>query len=150
MEHYKLENLVHNRHVYVEVRKGMYGLKQASKLANNQLTAFLEPHGYRPVANTPGLWKHDTRPVMFTLVVDDFGVQYVDKDDFDHLTSALQQKYTISIDMTGEKYCGLTLQWDYNKRTCDVSIPGYIEHALQHFEHHQEMALATQLQAFQA
>ncbi len=28
MDHYKLHNLVHNGHVYVEIRKGMYGLPQ--------------------------------------------------------------------------------------------------------------------------
>jgi hypothetical protein len=72
---------------------------------------------------------------MFTLVVDDFGIQYIDKDDFDYLTSVLQQKYTISIDMAGEKYRGLTLLWDYSKQTCTISMPGYIKHALQHFEH---------------
>jgi hypothetical protein len=75
MEHYKLGSLVHNGHIYVEVRKGMYGLKQAGKLANDQLTEFMEQHGYRPVTNTPGLWKHDMRPIMFTQVIDDFGVQ---------------------------------------------------------------------------
>jgi hypothetical protein len=28
---------------------------------------------------TPGLWTHKTRPILFSLVVDDFGVKYVGK-----------------------------------------------------------------------
>ena len=32
---YNLNDLVHRGHVYVEIRKGMYGLPQAGKLAND-------------------------------------------------------------------------------------------------------------------
>jgi len=60
MEHYHLHDLVHNGHVYVEIRRGMYGLPQAGKIANAQLQAFLAPHGYHPCPITPGLWTHDT------------------------------------------------------------------------------------------
>jgi len=68
MEHYQLHDLVHNGHVYVEIRHGMYRLPQARKIANAQLQAFLAPHGYHPCPITPGLWTHDTRPIRFTLV----------------------------------------------------------------------------------
>jgi hypothetical protein len=34
---YNLEPLIHKGHVYAEVRKGMYGLPQAGKLANDAL-----------------------------------------------------------------------------------------------------------------
>ena len=45
MELYELHDLVHNGYVYVEIQKGMYGLPQAGKLANDRLQKFLEPHG---------------------------------------------------------------------------------------------------------
>lgn len=45
-------------------------------------------------------------------------------DDADHLMAALEQQYTVSKDWAGERYCGLTLDWDYNARTCDISMPG--------------------------
>jgi hypothetical protein len=45
-------------YVYLEIRKGMYGLKEASILVYNQLKAHLAPYGYAPVRYTPGLWKH--------------------------------------------------------------------------------------------
>jgi hypothetical protein len=53
MSKYNLVPLVHHDHVYVEIRKGMYGLPQAGRIASNRLTAFLAPHGYAPVPITP-------------------------------------------------------------------------------------------------
>ena len=37
IEQYNLQKLVHNGYVYIEVRKGMPGLKQAGKTANERL-----------------------------------------------------------------------------------------------------------------
>jgi hypothetical protein len=73
-DQYKLGPLVHNGHVYVEIQKGIYGLPQASKTANNALVPYLALQGYHQCSHTPGLFKHSTRPVLFSLVVNDFGV----------------------------------------------------------------------------
>jgi hypothetical protein len=135
MDLYNLHDLVEDGFVYVEVRKGMYGLPQAGKLANDRLTKFLEPHGYVPTGITPGLWKHVTRDIHFTLVVDDFAVKYTALLDAQHLLGTLEQLYVCSTDWTASRYCGLTLHWDYVARTCDVSMPGYIERALLRFKH---------------
>ena len=43
--------------------------------------------------------------------------------------------YIVSEDWAGTKYCGLILDWDYVNCICDVSMPGYITHALQRFQH---------------
>jgi hypothetical protein len=32
-------------------------------------------------------------------------------------------------------YSGILLKWDYNKRTCDISMPGYISKVLSKFQH---------------
>ncbi|KAI2491412.1 Reverse transcriptase (RNA-dependent DNA polymerase) [Fragilaria crotonensis] len=135
IEQYNLRPLFHNGHVYVEIRRGMYGLPQAGRLANNQLIAFLAPHGYHPVPLTPGLWRHNTKDIVFSLVVDDFGIRYTSRPDAEHLIATLESMYQVSTDWTGSRYCGLTLQWDYVARTCDVSMPGYIERALHRFQH---------------
>ena len=37
----------------------------------------------------------------FTLVVDDFGISYINKNDADRLISALQEKYEVTQDRTG-------------------------------------------------
>ena len=134
---YKLDDIAHNGFVYMEILKGMYGLPQAGRLANDLLTKRLVAHGYAPAPITPGLWLHHSRPISFTLVVDDFGIKYVNQADLDHFLAALRSHYKISEDMEGTRYCGLTLEWDYTARTCDISMPGYIERALQRFQHRQ-------------
>ena len=52
---YNLLSLSRNGSVYVEVRKGMYGLPQAGKLANELLEKRLNKHGYFQSKIVPGL-----------------------------------------------------------------------------------------------
>ena len=86
----------------MEIQKAIYGLPQAGILANKQLRQRLQPHGYYEVAHTPGLWRHVTRPVQFSLVVDDFGVKYVGKENAQHLIDVIEPEgYKLSIDWTG-------------------------------------------------
>ncbi len=59
-------------YIYCEIQKGMYGLPQARIIAQQLLEERLEKDGYRQSKTTPGLWTHDTRPISFSLVVDDF------------------------------------------------------------------------------
>ena len=110
----------------MEIRKGIYGLLQAGMLANNLLKKRLTKSGYFEVPHTPGLWKHITRPIHFTLVVDDFGIKYEGEEHAKHLLSALQKDYTLDVDWTGSLYCGIKLEWNYAQRTLDISMPGYI------------------------
>ena len=92
IEEYKLLEKVDDKgFVYMEIRRSMYGLKQAGKLSNDLLVQRLAKHGYRPSKITDGYWKHDTRPISFTLVVDDFGVKYVGKEHADHLMESLKK-----------------------------------------------------------
>ena len=135
INHYNLHAINHDGYIYMEIRKGMPGLKQAGRIANERLQKHLAKFGYAPVARTPSLWKHASRPVTFSLVVDDFGVKYVDKKHAEHLIHALTQLYQISIDWKGTLYLGLTLKWDYQKRIVDISMPGYIVVALHKFQH---------------
>jgi hypothetical protein len=130
MDQYELWDLVENDFVYVEIRRGMYGLPQAGRLANDALCAFLAPHGYKPVPITPGLWRHQTRDITFTLVVDDFGIKYNTRADVDHLLNTLKQKYVVKEDWKGTRYCRLTMEWDYPARAVTISMPGYIERVL--------------------
>ena len=66
-------------------------------------------NGYHQSEIIPGLWKHESRPIMFTLVVDDFGVTYVNKEDAEHLMSVLKQNYEVTEDWEGERYIGMHL-----------------------------------------
>jgi hypothetical protein len=119
----------------VRIEKGMYGLPQAGIIANERLTKFLEPQGYTPCSITPGLWKHKTRSIQFSLVFDDFGIKYTDKANVHHLIAALSKDYVLKVDWAGTKYCGLSFAWDYANHTVDISMPGYIDRALQRFAH---------------
>ena len=85
-------------HVYIVADKSMYGLPQAGIIANKLLEKHLNEHGYRQSKLLPGLWKHDTRPIQFTLVVDDFGVKYAGKENVVHIKKALEQHYQIKCD----------------------------------------------------
>jgi hypothetical protein len=75
VQKYNLNALAVDGWVYIEIRKGMYGLKQAGILANQLLQTRLAPFIYYPARHTPGLWLHKTRHISFTLVVDDFTVK---------------------------------------------------------------------------
>ena len=133
---YELEKMVHNDRIYAQVNKGMYGLPQAGKLAHNQLTIHLNNNEYHQCKGSPGLWKHKWRPVTFTLVVDDFGVKYVGQEHAQHLINVLQKNYSkIVLDWTGQRYCGMQLQWDYQKKHVDISMPDFIPQALTKFQH---------------
>ena len=137
IDQYNLRDLVDDRgYVLTEIRRGMYGLPQAGQLAYDQLVTILAPHGYAPTRHTPGLWTHKTRPIMFSLVVDDFGIQHEGREHAEHLLGILRQHYeSVSTDWTGTKYLGLTLEWDYVNRICWVSMPGYVRKALHRFQH---------------
>jgi hypothetical protein len=113
----------------------MYGLQQAGILANELLQRNLAKDGYRLAQHTHGLWTHDTRPISFSLVVDDFGVKYVGREHAEHLMACIKNNYNISSDWNGGAYCGLTLDWEYKNHTLDLSMPGYIKAALHKYQH---------------
>eukprot|EP00804_Cyclotella_cryptica_P030451 CCRYP_008524-RA/>CCRYP_008524-RA protein AED:0.26 eAED:0.26 QI:0/0/0/1/1/1/2/0/901 len=135
IDQYQLRDKVKNGYVYMEIRRAMYGLPQAGILTNKLLKQRLAKHGYYEVVHTSGLLKHISRPVSFTLVVDDFGIKYVGKEHADHLLNALKQDYMLDIDWTGMLYCGISLKWDYDNKTVNISMPGYIKKVLQRFRH---------------
>jgi hypothetical protein len=68
IQKYNLNALAVDGWVNIEIRKGMYGLKQAGLLANQLLQTRLATFGYYPARHTPGLWLHKTRPISFTLI----------------------------------------------------------------------------------
>ena len=104
-----------NGSIYIRAKRGMYGLPQAGLIANELLEKRLNKHGYRQSKLVPGLWKHDTRPIQFTLIVYIFGVKYVGEEHAQHLKNTLEEHYKLTCDWTGTRYIGITLDWDYNK-----------------------------------
>jgi hypothetical protein len=101
VQKYNLNALAVDGWVYIEIRKGLYCLKQAVLLANQLLQTRLASFGYYPARHTPGLWLHQTRPISFSLVVDNFEVKYVGRQHTDHLRNALLKTYELTTDRLG-------------------------------------------------
>ncbi|KAJ1427502.1 hypothetical protein B484DRAFT_397167, partial [Ochromonadaceae sp. CCMP2298] len=79
---------------------------------------------------------HESRPIAFTLVVDDFGIKYRDSADLEHFLAALRDRYAIKTCTEGRsfKYIGYTFDFDYEGGSCTMSMPGYIAKALRRFK----------------
>ena len=108
----------------------MYGLKQAAILAYENLVRNLSQYGYRPVPYALGIWKHEKRPINFCLCVDDFGIKYSSVNDAKHLLQSLEKHYTVTTDWSGKKFCGLTIDWHYDKGFVDIAMPKYVNNVL--------------------
>ena len=77
----------------------MYGLRQARIIANQELVKHMAQFGYHPVQHTTCMWVRDKLNTTFSLVVDDFCVQYSSTEDAEHFFNALRAKYPITVDM---------------------------------------------------
>lgn len=136
--------LKHNLHeledkkgwVCLEIRKGMCGSKQAGRIAHDRLKTKLAEHGHHPSRHTAGLWTHNTRPIQHALVVDDFGVKHVGKDNALHLLQALQQTHEATADWEGKLFCRIHLQWNHEPpRWVNLTMPGCVHNALNKLQH---------------
>ena len=85
--HYKLNKIATPEgYIYCKIQQGMYGLPHhAGIIAQQLLEERLEMDGYHQSKTTPSLWTHDTCPISFSLIVDDFGVKYVGEENAQHL-----------------------------------------------------------------
>jgi hypothetical protein len=79
-----------NEYIHLEMQQVVWGLPQAGILANKCLRHKLAPFGYFESTNTPGLRYHESCPITFTLVVDNFDVKYENKDNVDHLIASIK------------------------------------------------------------
>ena len=104
---YKIDNVIDkDGYVYCKAIRGMYGLKQAAKLAREQLIATLKPFGYYPTKESQNIWERTTKKTKFCLCVDDFGIKYFNKEDAEHLLTALRTAYEITVDTKAEHSVG--------------------------------------------
>jgi hypothetical protein len=133
IEHYNLrDKATPDGYVYCEIQNGIYGLPQASIITQQLLKERLQ-NGYRQSQTIPGLWKHDTCPIIFSLDISNFGVKYVGKENSQHLLDTVRQYYICSCNWKGKHCCGLTIKWDYKGKKVNVLMPGYVPKALIRF-----------------
>ena len=136
IEAYNLQELATpDGYIYARVNKAWYGLKQAGKIAHDDLVERLAEAGYKKAGLVEGYFKHETRNIDFTLVVDDFLIKYEKDEDLEHLRESLGKYYKFKVDLEAKQYVGINLKWDYVNRTVRLSMDGYVEQALKEFEH---------------
>jgi len=92
-------------------------MPHARKIAYDKLVTYLKLYGYKLSRFTPGLWTNLRTGLTFTLMVEDFGIKFTAKSQVQHLINALEKKYKVTIDWTGNQYIRVTLDWNYIKRT---------------------------------
>ena len=51
------------------------------------------------------------------------------------LDHAISVNYKYICDWTGNNYCGLTFEWNYEQRYVDIYMPGYVEKSLSGLQH---------------
>jgi hypothetical protein len=125
----------HNGNVNCKVRQEMYGLPQAGIIAQELLETQLKMAGYTQSKLTLCYWNHKRQPISFSLVVDNFGINYIRKEHVMHLVSIPQKHYKVKEDWEGRQYPGITLDWDYRNHEVHLSMPEYVECALAQIGH---------------
>ena len=109
VDKYNLLDSIRDGWVYFEINRGVFDLPQLGILANNLLEKLLSEHGYYQRATPPGIWRHKRRPIIFSLIVNDFGVKYVGERHARHLRDALKEHYDITKNWKGDLYAGINL-----------------------------------------
>ena len=130
---YSFEQFIVAGSILFEVNKGMYGLPQAGKLAQDRLCTHVLPFGYAQDPTVPCLFKHESNGIQFTLVVDDFGVKYFSLESAEHLIACLEVLYPLKVNWTGHKYLGMTIDFVADRRSVTLSMPGYVRKQLLRF-----------------
>jgi hypothetical protein len=82
-------------HAHIETQPNMCGLAQAGLLANNSLTKQLAPKGCHPCRHTPGPWHHKWKPILFSLVVDNFGAKHMGKQNMPIISAPAQKNNAV-------------------------------------------------------
>jgi hypothetical protein len=59
----------------------------------------------------------------------------VGEENAQHLLDTMRHYNKCSCNWKGERYCGLTLQWEYEGKKVHVLMPGYVTKALTRFQH---------------
>ena len=133
--------LKNKRHRWVcfEIFHERYGVPQSVKLANDLLQTRLEDAQYYEKATTMGLLRHKWRSIQFVIIVENFGLEYVRKQDADHLSSVLKNHHYIYRYWEGNKFAGIDLYWNFATKNCDrtccLSIKNYIKTLLVKLNH---------------
>jgi hypothetical protein len=121
--------------MYCKIRWGKYDLSQASIIAQKLLEECLNKHVFCQSQTTPGLWKQDTPPIIFSLIVHNFGIKYVGEENTQHLLDTVRTYFKCLCNWEKEHYCVLTMKWVYLGKKVHLPMPGYVSKVLICFQY---------------
>ena len=134
-EHRNLQGLIHNGFVCAKIKKAWCGLKEAGKIAHDDLVERLAKRGHRKCERAEGLFKHESRDTSFALVVDDFGIKHKKMEDVEHLKKVIGEHHPFKVDMEAKQHVGTQLKWNRSRRALRCSMPGHVQQALEELQH---------------
>ena len=120
-------------HAIVLVTGAIFGHPQSGKIAQDELLPHLFAAGYAPIKDMPMCFSDADGSTRFCLVVDDFGISSKTQEGTDRLLATLRQFYPITHDPRGRKFLGMKIHHDRVLRKLTISMPGYIQQALDRF-----------------
>jgi len=123
-----------NGYVYFEIRKGMYWLIEAYIMVHEQLPALgtvllcaFQTHTWHVAPHrSPNYIQYSSWWLWYKILQ-----QRWCKPSF----SALQDKYSITINWSGDSYLGLTINWNYDNGYVGISMTHYVPKPLANFKH---------------
>ena len=114
----------------------MYGHPASGRLSNMKLVSILKDTGYHEDAFVDCLFRHETRNITFTLVVDDTGIKYSKVEDVEHLVATIAPHWKVKLDYSGSQFLGTNLNWEYDRKPKPrdvITSPTVISKALERF-----------------
>jgi hypothetical protein len=123
------------RVVYFKVLKALYGHPAAGRLSFIKLKGILEDGGFSEHPLVDCLFIHKQRNIVFALIVDDMGIKYSKQEDLDYLISIIEPHWKLKVDITGSKFLGMHLVWQFNRPIPRVIIfnPNVVRDAISRF-----------------
>jgi hypothetical protein len=109
-------------YIYFRLDKCLYGHAVAGRLSNQELVKLLKEAGYHESDLVPCLFKHETRKITFSLIVDDLGVKHTNHEDIQHLIDSISPRWKVKHNASGDKYIGMNLKWNYDPTNPSLEI----------------------------
>ena len=108
----------------------MFDLPLAGSLGHDLLEEQINKEGYFQSKIIPGFWKHKDRALQSTLIVNDFGIKYIKREDLDHLIQTLEKYYSVVVDLEGKECIKINLDLNYDDGKVHFSMHPYLTKAL--------------------
>ena len=119
----------------MQVKKSVYGLKQAAGFWNKKETEVLESPGYKQTCSEPCIYtkQKGNSVINIALYVDDFFIFYNDNVEIENLKRKLQQCFKVK-DLGPVKKClGMEVNRDRVKKTIKLTQTQYLNNVLKRF-----------------